>query len=98
MTRLSLREPIDQMCKWCSYDETEKGTWREQVENCCSKNCPLFPVRPRLKKITLKDVFSKSKPSTYGYPLVSKDIPQKKGVTPSFSSKGSIFYRESHCG
>jgi hypothetical protein len=34
-------------CIECVYDPEEKGTWRKQVENCASSNCPLYPKRPR---------------------------------------------------
>lgn len=42
----SLRAPIDEYCKQCSYDETDAGTWRQQVTLCPSSECPLYPVRP----------------------------------------------------
>lgn len=37
---------VDAKCKQCAYDPLDKGTWREQVENCGSVDCPLYPVRP----------------------------------------------------
>jgi hypothetical protein len=47
MSRLSLREAINAKCKECIYDpKAEAGTWRQQVEACTSKTCPLFEVRP----------------------------------------------------
>ncbi len=34
-------------CKECIYDPyAGRGTWRQQVESCLSKSCPLYPVRP----------------------------------------------------
>ena len=44
--RLSLRAAIDAKCKSCIYDQGHGGTWREQVGECGSSNCPLHPVRP----------------------------------------------------
>lgn len=44
--RSSLRAAIDRYCKQCSYDETDAGTWRQQVTLCPFSECPLYPVRP----------------------------------------------------
>lgn len=44
--RASLREAVDAMCKACIYDPVCQGTWRKQVEECTSPDCPLYPVRP----------------------------------------------------
>ena len=44
--RPSLRAAIDKYCKQCSYDETDAGTWRQQVTLCPSSECPLYRVRP----------------------------------------------------
>lgn len=48
---ISLRKKIDEMCKYCIYDDGGKagGTWRQQVEGCTSPKCPLFEVRPKSK-------------------------------------------------
>lgn len=43
----SLRKAVDAMCKDCIYDESAKGTWREQVSRCGCTECPLFEVRPQ---------------------------------------------------
>lgn len=44
---MSLRKAIDMKCKDCIYDPTcGGGTWREQVAQCSSISCPLWPVRP----------------------------------------------------
>ena len=40
------RKAIDNMCKDCTYDELDKGTWRQQVAACTIKTCPLHSVRP----------------------------------------------------
>jgi|GEM_PF-1462760 len=43
----SLRAAINAKCKDCTYDPLSGGgTWREQVAQCSSVNCPLWPVRP----------------------------------------------------
>lgn len=43
----SLRGAIDAFCKACIYDAIGgNGTWRQQVEACTSRKCPLYPVRP----------------------------------------------------
>lgn len=41
-----LREKIDAKCKECLWDASAEGTWRQQVENCSSYTCPIYPVRP----------------------------------------------------
>ena len=43
----SAKKCIAEFCKGCIYDETQPGSWRQQVEDCPSeKSCPLWPVRP----------------------------------------------------
>lgn len=43
----SMRAAINAMCKACIYDPYGgSGTWRQQVEACTSKKCPLFEFRP----------------------------------------------------
>jgi len=46
MKRPSLRGAINSMCKYCIYDPSARGNWREQVQACSSSNCPLHPLRP----------------------------------------------------
>lgn len=44
----SLRRAIDRFCKGCIYDPGSGcGTWRQQVEGCPARDCPLYAVRPR---------------------------------------------------
>ena len=44
MTR---QQAIDAKCKDCIYDpQCGGGTWREQVAQCSSPNCALWPYRP----------------------------------------------------
>ena len=40
------QECINKMCKVCIYDQYQPKTWRAQVEDCTSPNCPLFLRRP----------------------------------------------------
>jgi len=42
----SYKKSIESYCKWCIYDEVLTGSWRKQVEDCGSPECPLFEVRP----------------------------------------------------
>jgi hypothetical protein len=42
----SLKQCIADKCKDCIYDHLAPGTWREQVEQCNSPKCALWPVRP----------------------------------------------------
>lgn len=42
----SLKKCIEDKCKDCTYDPLAGGTWREQVEQCRVKSCPLYAVRP----------------------------------------------------
>lgn len=47
---MSLRKAINDMCSACIYDPEAEGTWRQQVGDCTSKGCPLYPYRPQPKK------------------------------------------------
>ena len=47
MKKPSLRKAIDAKCRECIYDPIAAGTWRQQVEECTSKACPLYLCRPR---------------------------------------------------
>lgn len=43
----SRKKAIEEKCKECIYDpQSGNGTWRQQVGNCSTNNCPLFNVRP----------------------------------------------------
>lgn len=42
----SLKKCIAEKCKDCTYDAHAPGTWREQVEACTVRACPLWEVRP----------------------------------------------------
>lgn len=39
---------VNAMCCECIYDPEALGcgSWRKQVEDCTSLNCPLYPYRP----------------------------------------------------
>ena len=45
--RLTRQKAIEAMCRECTYDELDEGTWRMQVEQCELSNCPLYQYRPR---------------------------------------------------
>lgn len=50
-TKPSLRKAINQHCRECIYDPISgQGSWRQQVTDCTSKDCSLYPVRPRAAK------------------------------------------------
>lgn len=40
------RLAIHSFCHECIYDPGHDGGWRKQVEECTSKNCPLYDFRP----------------------------------------------------
>lgn len=41
------RGKVNAKCIECIYDDIGgQGTWRKQVEDCTSKMCPLYSVRP----------------------------------------------------
>lgn len=42
----SLKKCIELKCKQCTYDSTQPGSWRSQVEQCTVRSCPLWEVRP----------------------------------------------------
>lgn len=43
---MSLRKAVNDKCKECIYDPRSPGTWLKQVEDCTSRLCPLYSVRP----------------------------------------------------
>lgn len=44
----SRKSAIDSFCFHCIYDPVGgRGTWRQQVEDCTSCECSLFPYRPK---------------------------------------------------
>lgn len=42
----SRKKAIEDHCKKCIFDNAAQGTWREQVFNCTSLSCSLWPFRP----------------------------------------------------
>ena len=44
-----MRALINAKCCECIYDPDFRGagTWRKQIEDCTSKNCPLYAIRPK---------------------------------------------------
>jgi len=50
---MSLRDAINGKCRDCIYDPLSGlGNWRQQVEACTAKACPLWAVRPVSKPDT----------------------------------------------
>ena len=50
MNKGGLRGHINANCIDCVYEQTEPGSWLQQVEECgASDCCPLYPVRPKRK-------------------------------------------------
>jgi hypothetical protein len=48
ITKPSLRSAINAMCHHCLYDRfSGLGSWRQQIEACTAKTCPLYNVRPK---------------------------------------------------
>ena len=45
--RRTRQQSIEAMCRECTYDELDEGTWRMQVERCELTDCPLYQYRPR---------------------------------------------------
>jgi hypothetical protein len=45
----SLRQCINDKCRWCIYDKHAPGNWRQQVMACAIVKCPLWAVRPMSK-------------------------------------------------
>jgi hypothetical protein len=43
---MSLRKALNDKCRDCIHDTEAPGTWREQVAQCSTPNCPLWPYRP----------------------------------------------------
>ena len=54
MKKTSRAQAINDMCKWCTYDPKEKGTWTQQVSVCQATECPLYSHRPITKSLPAK--------------------------------------------
>jgi hypothetical protein len=44
---MSRAAAINAKCRDCIYDREAPGNWRQQVEACAIKACPLWPYRPK---------------------------------------------------
>jgi hypothetical protein len=53
----SLKKCIENFCKTCTYDSSQAGSWRHQVEQCTVKSCALYEVRP----VTMESMLAKRK-------------------------------------
>ena len=43
----SYKTAVEKKCRECIYDPSwGNGGWRQQVKDCTSYDCPLYPVRP----------------------------------------------------
>ena len=42
---MSRQKAINEMCKECNYDNLAPGSWRKQISECNSPDCPLYPFR-----------------------------------------------------
>lgn len=48
ITELNLyRACTELFCQKCIFDSSLQVSWKEQVEGCTSRNCPLHPIRIR---------------------------------------------------
>ena len=72
------RDAIDAQCRDCIYDEKAgQGTWRNQIEMCPSKECPLYAVRPITRETTKLRTAAKykylgTKPQKHGFKAANK--------------------------
>ena len=48
LSKKGRKAAIDAKCCECIYDPISigHGSWRKQVEDCTSRNCPLYEYRP----------------------------------------------------
>lgn len=49
---MSYKTAVTNKCKECIYDPAANGTWVQQVRECTSISCPLFPYRPGIERNT----------------------------------------------
>lgn len=49
----SLKKCIAEKCKQCTYDPSNGGGWRLQVEQCTVRTCALWEVRPVTSESTV---------------------------------------------
>jgi len=58
----SLKKHIESKYKDCTYDQSQPGSWRQQVENCTVHSCPLWEVRP----VTMETMLARRKEKSAG--------------------------------
>lgn len=46
MPRRNLSGAVEDMCRVCTHDSLDHGTWKQQMTACEVTTCPLYPVRP----------------------------------------------------
>lgn len=66
----SLKKCVENMCKSCTYDSTQAGSWRSQTEACTVTACPLWEVRP----VTMESTMTRRKSKNDADGVVDKDI------------------------
>lgn len=65
---MSRAAAINAFCKQCIYDKTQPGNWRQQVEACTAKSCPLYEYRPiskpeRTSTAVMREIAEKYEPA-----------------------------------
>ena len=56
----SLKKKLENFCKGCTYDSSQPGSWRHQVEQCSVKSCEWWDVRPVTMETMLRNRAEKS--------------------------------------
>ena len=74
---MSRQQAIDKHCKLCIFDgSTGSGSWRKQVTDCTSYDCPLFNYRP-LDKEAKEAQLTKKRAN---YSAHDKKIAKERGI------------------
>jgi hypothetical protein len=77
-TKPSLRSAINAMCRYCLYDRISgPGSWRQQIEACTAKTCPLYNVRPRPAPTTARALNALENPENGHF---ARNLDSGKGV------------------
>jgi hypothetical protein len=77
-TKPSLRSAINAMCRNCLYDRISgPGSWRQQIEACTAKTCPLYNVRPRPAPTTARALNALENPENGHF---ARNLDSGKGV------------------
>jgi hypothetical protein len=77
-TKPSLRSAINAMCRNCLYDRISgPGSWRQQIEACTAKTCPLYNVRPKPGPTTTRALNALKSPENG---QIDRNLDSGKGV------------------